>query len=332
MRLRPLLWLGAGAAASACLVDRWRRNLQTEPRPLRDHRGRVLKPLFVELAGEECVPVAVAGTGPAIVLLPGLTGDSEIFRYQIAGLSASCRVIAPNLRLDFGGMERQFNQFAHDVATVLDALDEPSACLLGLSFGGPIAVRFATLYPERVWALILTNTLARLDLSHVGLNRTLLIPVARWTSRFLPVPLMRRLADLWGRWGIWVFDPSPGNERIIDYELTTPVRVPMSVGGTRVEIFRECDLRPDLRAIRQPALVIGGSSDTYTLQEWQREIADLLPNSTYVEIPYGGHLSLISHAETFNQVVLDWLAEQREAGAVAARRNRMRPDDFGVTI
>ncbi len=288
------------------------------PRPLREHRGRTIEPLFVELAGGECVPVVDSGEGPVVVLIPGLTGDSGVFRYQIAALSESYRVIAPNLRVDFNGIEQRFDQFAHDVATVLDTLEVSTACLLGLSFGGPIAIRFATLYPNRTWGMILTNTLARLDLSHVGLNRTLLIPVARWTSRFLPEPLMRRLADFWGRYGIWVFDPSPGNERIIDYELTTPVRVPMSVSGARMDTFKNCDLRSDLRRIRQPALVICGTSDTYTPPEWQREIADLLPHSTYVEIEYGGHLSLISHAEELNEAVLGWLAGVQSAAAETA--------------
>jgi pimeloyl-ACP methyl ester carboxylesterase len=316
--LRRFLALGAGAVAGAYLVDRWRRNMAKPPRSLREHRGRTIEPLFVELADGECVPVVDSGEGPVVVLIPGLTGDSGVFRYQIAALSESHRVIAPNLRVDYNGIEQRFDQFAHDVATVLDALDVSSACLLGLSFGGPIAIRFATLYPNRTWGLVLTNTLARLDLSHVGLNRTLLIPVARWTSRFLPEPLMRRLADFWGRYGIWVFDPSPGNERIIDYELTTPVRVPMSVGGARMDTFKNCDLRSDLRTIRQPALVICGTSDTYTPPEWQREIADLLPHSTYVEIEYGGHLSLISHAEEFNEVVAGWLAGVQSAAAETA--------------
>lgn len=288
------------------------------PRPLREHQGRTLEPVFVELAGGECVPVIDGGEGPAVVLVPGLTGDSGVFRHQIAALTESYRVIAPNLRVDFNGIEQRFDQFAHDVATVLDALGVSSACLLGLSFGGPIAMRFATLYPDRAWGLVLTNTLARLDLSHVGLNRTLLIPVARWTSRFLPEPLMRRLADFWGRYGIWVYDPSAGNERIIDYELTTPVRVPMSVGSARMDTFKHCDLRSDLRRIYQPALVICGTSDTYTPPAWQREIADLLPNSTYVEITYGGHLLLISHAEEFNEVVLGWLAGVQSVAAETA--------------
>ncbi len=316
--MRRFLALGAGAVAGAYLVDRWRRNMAKPPRPLREHRGRTIEPLFVELAGGECVPVVDSGEGPVVVLIPGLTGDSGVFRYQIAALSESYRVIAPNLRVDFNGIEQRFDQFAHDVATVLDTLEVSTACLLGLSFGGPIAIRFATLYPNRTWGMILTNTLARLDLSHVGLNRTLLIPVARWTSRFLPEPLMRRLADFWGRYGIWVFDPSPGNERIIDYELTTPVRVPMSVSGARMDTFKNCDLRSDLRRIRQPALVICGTSDTYTPPEWQREIADLLPHSTYVEIEYGGHLSLISHAEELNEAVLGWLAGVQSAAAETA--------------
>lgn len=278
-------------------------------RQLRDFRGRSLKARLVELEGGEPVPVIEAGTGPAIVLIPGLTGDSHVFHYQIRALSASYRVIAPNLRVDFDGVKRDFDQFARDIATVLDALEEPSACVLGLSFGGPIAIRFATLFPGRCWGVILTATLARLDLSHVGLNRTLLIPVARWTSRYAPEPLMRRLAEFWGRWGVWVFDPSPGNERIVEYELETPVLVPMSVGGARMDTFKDRDLRSDLTKIEQPALVIAGTSDSYTPLDWQREIAALLPNCTYVEIPDGGHLSLISHAEVFNRVVLDWLAE-----------------------
>ncbi|HSG82352.1 MAG TPA: alpha/beta hydrolase [Gemmatimonadota bacterium] len=308
--LGRLIALGAGALSGAYLVHRQQRNLATEPRALRDDRGRTLEPVFVELEGGECVPVIDAGDGPAIVLIPGLNGDSQVFRYQIPAFASSHRVIAPNLRVEFDGVERHFDQFARDLATVLDTLGVRSATIAGLSFGGPICLRFATLYPDRVDALVLTNTLARLDLSHVGLNRTLLIPVARWTSRFLPVPVMRQLSDIWGKWGVWVYDPSPGNDRIVDYELEVPVRIPMSVGGIRLETFRTIDLRPELPNIAQPALVIAGSFDTYTPNVWQREIAELLPNSTYVEIPYGGHLSLISHAETFNQVVLDWLAEE----------------------
>ena len=308
MFLRKLFWIGAGAATGGYLVQRMHRNLESSPRPLFDHLGRELEPTLLELDGGECVEVVEAGEGPAVVLVPGLTGDNEVFRYQVAALSPEYRVIAPDLRARFAEVEPQFDQFAHDLARVLDALGVPSAAFLGLSFGGPICMRFTTLYPERVTGLILTNTLARLDLSHVGLNRTLLIPIARWTSRFLPVPLMRKLSALWGSWGVWVYDQSEGNDRIIDYELDAPVRVPLTVSGNRMDTFRDRDLRPELPKIKVPTLVLAGASDSYTLPEWQREIAALIPNSWLVEIPEGGHLALISHAETFNEVVMEWLA------------------------
>ena len=178
-------------------------------------------------------------------------------------------------------------------------------------------MRFTSLYPERVSRLILTNTLARLDMSHVGFNKTLLIPVARLTSRFLPEFMMRRLARFWGRLGVWVYDPSPGNERVIEYELESPGRVPMSEGSTRMDTFRKLDLRDELKRITQPALVINGAVDTYTPTAWQREIAAQLPNSTFVEISDAGHLALISHAETFNEIILDWLAGLEDAADTA---------------
>jgi 3-oxoadipate enol-lactonase len=263
----------------------------------------------VALAGGATVEAVEAGDGPPLVLIPGLSGDKEVFRHQVSGLSERHRVITADLRLSFDGVARDFDQFAHDVARVMDHLEVRSAAVLGLSFGGPIAMRFASLYPDRVEALIVTNTLSRLDLDHVGLNRTLLIPVALATTRWLPDAMGRRLADVWGRLGVWLFEPSPGNERVIDYYLSSPIRNPVSDGTRRMDTFRDRDLRGDLPGIHQPALVIHGAADGYCLPEWQREIAELLANATYVEIPAAGHLALISHPETFNGVVAEWLAE-----------------------
>lgn len=317
MSLPRLIWLGAGAAAGTYLAYRRRKSREAGPPSLEDGRGSKLEPRTVELEGGHRVAVVTAGTGPALLLVAGLSGDKEVFQYQIPAFSETYRVIATDLRDTFEGVKPEFDQFARDLGVILDALDESEAIVLGLSFGGPIAMRFASLFPERVTRLILTNTLTRLDLSHVGFNKTLLIPFARLSTRYLPAFLVRKLARLWGRIGVWVYDPSPGNERIVDYELETPRYVPREEGEIRLDTFKEVDLRDDLRRIEQPALVIGGGADSYTPLSWQREIAELLPNATYVEIPDGGHLSLISHAEMFNRIVLDWLTGQESSHAAS---------------
>lgn len=318
MRGKRLLWLSAGVAAGSYVVHRHRQNGSVEPPGLTDAADQPLEPIPVELDGGEIVDVVVAGEGPPLLLIPGLSGDKEVFRYQVAGLSDRYRVIACDLRQGFQGVEEDFDQFAHDVARILDAVGESSVVVLGLSFGGPIAMRFATLYPERTRALIVTNTLSHLDLGHVGLNRTLLIPVALLSTRYLPKALARRLAEFWGRLGVWVFDPSPGNSRVLEYYLSSPIRVPVSEGTSRMDAFRERDLRPELPAIDVPALVIRGGSDSYCLAEWQEEIARLLPHSSYVEIPDAGHLALISHPDVFNRTVSTWLQERALGPAPAS--------------
>ena len=315
MSLPRLIWLGAGAAAGSYLAYRRRVSREAPPPPLEDVRGKELEPRTVKLDGGHRVAVVSAGSGPALLLVPGLSGDKEVFQYQVPAFSADYRVIATDLRDTFEAVDARFDQFARDLGVILDAFEESEAIVLGLSFGGPIAMRFASLFPERVTRLVLTNTLTRLDLSHVGLNKTLLIPFARLSTRYLPAFLVRRLARLWGRLGVWVYDPSPGNERIIDYELETPIHVPREEGEVRMDTFKEVDLRDELKRIDQPALVISGGADSYTPAGWQREIADLLPNSTYVEIADAGHLGLISHAEEFNRVVLDWLKDHQRSHA-----------------
>lgn len=324
MRLaRKVFWLGTGLAAGAYLVRRGRRNRTVRPPVLTDHRGVELEPRTLRLDGGEEVEVVTAGRGPALILIPGLSGDKEVFRYQVPAFSERYRVITADLRYGFEGVPEDFDQFAHDVARLLDELDQDSAAVLGLSFGGAIAMRFAALYPERTDPLILNNTLSRLDLGHVGLNRTLLIPLALLSTRYLPDRLARRMADVWGDLGVWVFDASPGNGRIIDYYLQSAVRAPVSDGTRRMDMFRDRDLRAELPGIEVPTLVLRGATDRYCLPEWQEEIARLLPDAEYKEIPGAGHLALISHSETFNRVVLDWLDRQlagREAGTTAAER------------
>src|SRR5437667_11271711 len=53
-------------------------------------------------------------------------------------------------------------EWMDDVRGVMDAADSKRAALLGSGEGGPMAMLFAATYPERVSALILSNTFARL--------------------------------------------------------------------------------------------------------------------------------------------------------------------------
>jgi 3-oxoadipate enol-lactonase len=304
-------WLVAGAAATAgaWAWTRWMdgRNSRITRPPVRDPDGRPYPVRRFQHSDGEEVEVHVVGRGPTVLLLPGADGIKETWRYQIPALASRYRVIAPDLRSSFppgAGFER----LAADALELLDAYGYGQAIVVGQSLGGAIAMRLAAGAPGSVAALVLANTLAHVGYEHVGLNRTLLVPVAVATTRYLPTGLSRAVARLWSRLDVWIYDSSPGGGRVVDYALRTgPRTVLPSVSGARVKLLKREDLRPELPAIEAPAIVVKGPRDRYTPPSWAREIAALIPGARYVELDGTGHCSHISMPGSFNRLVLEWL-------------------------
>lgn len=67
------------------------------------------------------------------------------------------------------------------------------------------------------------------------------------------------------------------------------------------------DSRDLLKDITVPSLVIAGKSDKIVPLEIMKNMADSLPNSTFVEFEDVGHLSALEIPEEFNSVVLSFL-------------------------
>lgn len=304
-----LAWLGAtGAALLVYAVWVVRRNRGLQRPPVVDARGEPLPARRLQLSDGECVAFHDAGTGPAVLLVPGADGIKETFRYQVPALMQDHRVICADLRTRLAPADT-LDRFADDLAELLDHLEIPEAAVVGQSLGGAIAMRFAVRHPGRVRALVLSNTLARVSYEHVGLNRAALTPVAMATTRWLPTPVARALARLWSRVAVWIFDDSPGGARVVEYALFTGARtVSPRVSSVRVDRLRRTDLRPEVPAIQAPTLVLKGPRDCYTPPAWAEEIARLIPGSSYVTIPGTGHCSHISMPGSFNRILIDWLA------------------------
>jgi len=100
----------------------------------------------------------------ALVLLHGFTSDLRMWAPAIEKLSRRWRVI----RLDFRGHglssapedaeDYAMPVLAADVAALMDSLEVDRATLVGSSFGGMVALEFAVTWPERVRALVLSDT------------------------------------------------------------------------------------------------------------------------------------------------------------------------------
>jgi pimeloyl-ACP methyl ester carboxylesterase len=80
---------------------------------------------------------------------------------------------------------------------------------------------------------------------------------------------------------------------------------------------RQCQATMDhdtvdrISSIEQRTLILCGRHDLLTPPKLHRELADLIPNSQLVTMAYGGHLIMVESAESFNQIVLQFLDDER---------------------
>ena len=107
------------------------------------------------------------GQGTPLVLIHGHPFNRSMWSDQVCALSTNYRVIAPDLR-GYGETtvvpgKTTLEDFARDVAQLLDSLNIDKITLAGLSMGGQIVFEFYHLFPQRVHALILADTFAQAD-------------------------------------------------------------------------------------------------------------------------------------------------------------------------
>ncbi len=101
---------------------------------------------------------------PPVVLLHGFTSSNRMWIGQVGPLARQYRAIAPDLRghgkttAPEDLAEYGIVRYAEDLRALLDHLEITACALVGCSFGGMIALQFATTYPERVAALAVSDS------------------------------------------------------------------------------------------------------------------------------------------------------------------------------
>ncbi|MFE9995305.1 alpha/beta fold hydrolase [Streptomyces avermitilis] len=132
--------------------------------------------------------VALAGKGPAVLLLHGFPHTWELWTDVMAGLSERYRVIAPDLR-GFGASTRaktgyDAGSLADDAAALLETLGAAPAAVVGIDAGTPPALLLALRRPGLVRRLVVMESL----LGRLPGAESFLADGAPWWFGFHAVP------------------------------------------------------------------------------------------------------------------------------------------------
>lgn len=105
--------------------------------------------------GRDWGGLRIGETGPALVLIPGTLGRSDIFWQQIEALKGRARILSLSYP-ESGGV----TEWGEDIAALIKQFELEGAVILGSSLGGYMAQYVAGTYPELVSGMVAANTLS----------------------------------------------------------------------------------------------------------------------------------------------------------------------------
>ncbi|MCX5313724.1 alpha/beta fold hydrolase [Streptomyces sp. NBC_00154] len=243
-------------------------------------------------------PVHTQETGnpdaPLLLCLHGIGSSSAAFAPQLAGLSDQVRVVAwdaPGYAASADpGRAPGLDGYA-DTAAALIRDRGGRAHVLGVSWGGVIALRLAARHPDLVESLIVA------DSSRGSGTNPDKAAAMRARAAQLAAEGPDAFAAARGPRLVSADAPAELVERVVA-TMAASIRTPGY--GYAADAMAETDLTDDLPTITAPALVLCGEQDTVTGTEESQAIAGGLTKSVYVTLSGAGHLSNQERPEAFN--------------------------------
>ena len=247
------------------------------------------------------------GSGPPLVLVPGLQGRWEYMRATVDALAEHFRVIT--FSLDDGDLDA----LARQVVAALDERRIDRATICGVSFGGLVAVRTAARHPSRVASLVLASTprpALRLRKRHQVYLR------APWI--FGPVFVAETPWRL--RHEVRVAIPEAKARRRFAFEALRTLltaRLSLSRMAARARMVAQTGLESDCASVTAPTLVLTGEAhlDYVVPVEGAAEYQRLIPHARRAVLPSTGHLGSITRPREFASLVRNFVEGSRDAAA-----------------
>ena len=267
---------------------------------------------------------STAGAGLPVVLLHGWALAQHTYRDVVERIAAEgVRVIAPSMpgfggTGDLPGASFSLSGYAEWVADLLDALeiDEP-AVVVGHSFGGGVAVRFAHDHPDRTRSLVLVNSVGGSSWRSGNTLRSITErPLWDWGLHFP--------ADVWP-----IRQATRVLPVIVEDLLPNLLRHPRALVKV-ANLARRADLRDELEALRDrglPITIIWATRDGVI----PRESFEALCVASGVQgtVVEGSHSWLLADPDRFGEVITNDVrvakaAREMEVGAPTERRRGLR--------
>jgi pimeloyl-ACP methyl ester carboxylesterase len=206
-----------------------------------------------------------------------LARDFQVISYQLRG-EDDCFALRQRFSLA---------DLVEDLRELLDWFGLERPPILGVSFGGVLALELAMRWPNRLQALIAQGVGARFE-------RGLLQQVAGWVLSRYPLPsdspFVNQFFNL-------LFGARQRPGPLFEFVTRQCWQTDQSVMTHRFHLVESFDPGSRLRGVRVPALLMAGDRDLLASPQSVRDLADSIADAQQIELPGCGHLAFVTRPE-----------------------------------
>ncbi len=246
------------------------------------------------------------GAGRPLIVLNGIFMSCASWAAFIPAFGAHCRLILLDL-LDQGRtdkMDREYTQAiqVQVVLALMAHLGLEKADVMGISYGGEVALQLATAHPEKVDKLVLSNTCANTSkwLKDIGHSWEFAFASHDGHQFFKTCIPIVYSPGFYERNYTW----ASAREELFVRAFTPAVYDAFARLTRSAETH---DVREGLAAITAQTLVISSELDYVTPPYQQAELVSAIPHAAHVRIENAGHAVMYEKPREFISLVLGFV-------------------------
>lgn len=244
--------------------------------------------------------------GQPVICLHGIGGNDSSFAAQHSRLGKDFRVIAFNMPGYNGSAplnDVTFESLSNCVITFMDALDIPSAHIMGQSIGGMLAQELAIRYPDRVKSLILIATSAAFGGRDDSFKDRFL------AARLAPLDHGKTMPELATEFVPEIMG-SIASQKAVNDAIRAMAAVPEATYRQIIKCLTTFNRRNDQHFLTMPVCLIAGEMDQNAPAASMQKMADHIQNSHFHLVEKAGHLVNSEASDIVNDIVRDFLVGQ----------------------
>lgn len=244
------------------------------------------------------------GQGPTLMLVPGLNGTGISWRKQVPAFARHFDVVVHDHRgcgqSTKSAIAYSIDQMASDALKLMDGLGIAKAHYLGHSTGGAMGQVLAIDHPDRIDGLVLSATWAKSD----AYFKRLFAARKRALKDSGPEAYLKAS-------NLALLPPWFVAERTAEVDAMEAMALenfgPPEIWESRIDAISVHDRLAQIGTIRHRTLILVAEDDMVTPLYFSKQLAAKLPNATLKTLATGGHMCMVTVAEEYNRVVVDWL-------------------------